>query len=585
MLGLAETAKVIDELTKVPFYYMAGSTKSRVVFVSTEGGTLALWAADADTGKKLKLTTGAVYQTASPRHDSDLVYFTRDEAKGAELHKIRVADAVLGGEKLVVDVPEMRVEGLATSGKTVSFTGATKEDVGLYSAESGGIEKKAKFSTFVMLTDASKDYLVGSGTLARNPRSSELFIFEIATGEYSEYTPKAGSVNKAAFIRGPRILFESNVTGRNQLHVYDLESKELSTASYLSEEYPSYHAVEHPYYGWTDDGTIWLVGKRDGEAKAFVDGREAPTPPGFLWGMTVLDGRVYTSHTTITQPMRILEIDVARRTSRVLVDNPLPSSIGGRTRRTRAIRYDSFDGKSVQAFLIDDGTGAPKRTVMYVHGGPWSDIINTWGVFMNSFSLSGYNVIAPNFRGSTGYSEEFRVLDVGDPGGGDLEDVVYAAKWAKANGLATECAIVGYSYGGYMTLLTLGKEPDTFECGVAGAPVVDWKEMRELSDAAYRDFIDMLFDHKSELFEERSPILYAKSVKKPVCIIASQNDSRTPMKPVLHYAMELQNAGAEFEIHSTAEQGHALTTTSSFMDNILPALTFLHKQFPTEERT
>jgi dienelactone hydrolase len=580
-LSVSETARTIEELTKVPFYFIAGSTRNRVAFISTEGGPLALWSVDPHTGNKLRLTTESVALVADPRRERDLVYFTRDAAKGAELHKIHSVDAVEGGEKLVVDVPEMRVLGLASSGNVIAFTAAGKEDVGLYLAESGSIEKKAKFASYAELTDSSEDYLVGFGDLAKNPRSSEIFIFKLGTSEYSEYTPVAGSVNKAARIRGSKILFESNLTGKNRLHICDVESTELSLPQYRSKEYEAYDAVEHPYYGWTEQGKIWAIGKKDGEAKAFVDGKTIETLPGYLWGMALLGSRVYTSHTTIIQPMRIIEVDISTGKSKTIVDNPLPPGIRSLKRRSKAIRYKSFDGRLVQAFVIDDGTDIPKRTMMYVHGGPWSDIVNSWGVYMNSLNLSGYNIIAPNYRGSTGFGEEFRKLDIGDPGGGDLEDIAYATRWAKENGLATECAIAGYSYGGYMTLLALGKKPDMWDCGLAGAPVVDWKEQHELSDAVYRHFIETLFDNKTSLYDERSPKTYAKNVKKPVCIIALQNDSRTPLKPVLTYAVELLTQGVKFELHSTTDTGHAFTKTSELMSDLLPWITFLQKMFPS----
>ncbi len=575
---------MIEELTRVPIYTGVGSTRSRVTFVSTEGGPVALWSVDPRTSKKLRLTTEPVALVADPRHDSDLVYFTRDAAKGAELHNVHFVDAVKGNEKLAVEMPESRILGLATSGKTIAFTGANKQEVGLYAAESGSVDKRASFASYAELTDASPDYLVGFGDLAKNPRSLEIFIFKQATGEYFEYTPKPGSVNKASRIQGSRILFESNVTGKNRLHVYDVESKELSSPEYSSKDYEVHDAVEHPYYGWTESGKVWAVGKRDGEAKAFVDGKMIKTPPGYLWGLALLGGRVYTSHTTLTQPMKILGIDLKTGKSETIVDNPLPPGIRAVKRQTKSIHYKSFDGRQVHAFVIDDGTGVPKRTIAYIHGGPWSDIINTWGVFMNSLNLSGYNIIAPNYRGSIGYGEEFRNLDIGDPGGGDLEDVAYAAKWAKDNGLATEIGIAGFSYGGYMTLLALGKKPDTFDLGLAGAPVVDWKEMHGLSDAVYKHFIETLFDNKTELFEERSPKTFAKNVKKPVCIIAEQNDTRTPLKPILAYTTDLLTQGVKFEFHSIADTGHALTNTSELVNDLLPWITFLHKAFPASSR-
>ena len=141
---------------------------------------------------------------------------------------------------------------------------------------------------------------------------------------------------------------------------------------------------------------------------------------------------------------------------------------------------------------------------------------------------------------------------------------------------------MGYSYGGYMTLLALGKEPEVWACGVAGAPVADWKEMYGLSDALYKEFIEELFDRKMELLAERSPITYAKIVKRPVCIITSQNDSRTPIKPVLRYAMELANLAGTFELHALPDMGHNVGSTQGLIDILLPGLAFLHKQFPAD---
>jgi dipeptidyl aminopeptidase/acylaminoacyl peptidase len=170
-------------------------------------------------------------------------------------------------------------------------------------------------------------------------------------------------------------------------------------------------------------------------------------------------------------------------------------------------------------------------------------------------------------------------MDIGDPGGMDFVDMACGARWAKEN-VATEIALAGYSYGGYSTLYGLGKEPELWACGVAGAPVADWKEMYELSDAAFRSFIEILFDRKTELYSERSPIAHVKNVKKPICIITSQNDSRTPMTPVLRYAMALQANGAKFELHSVPDMGHTIRTTKDMMDIVFPMIMFLQREFP-----
>jgi len=106
--------------------------------------------------------------------------------------------------------------------------------------------------------------------------------------------------------------------------------------------------------------------------------------------------------------------------------------------------------------------------------------------------------------------------------------------------------------------------------------------MHETSDALYRGFIEELFDNKLELLSDRSPITYVENVRRPVCIIASQNDSRTPIKPVLRYATELAKQSKAFELHSMPDTGHATGSAQELMDIIFPAVTFLQRQFPPD---
>jgi dienelactone hydrolase len=576
-MSIKDTISVLETIASVPVINSVGATKDRVVYHSNHGGTFTLWSIGFDGGSGFKMAPGPVEQMAEPRHDSNIVHYTKDVARGGELHKIYRSDAIEGKESLAVDTPPLRIEGFASRGNLIAFTGATKEEMGLFTSKAASLEKRRVVPPSATLSDANERYLVGSGVLARNPRSLELFIFDLSSGKFTDYTPKAGSVNKSPKIHGRKVLFESDFTGRNRLHILDAESGEVQPARFAVEDSSRYDAVEHQNYGWTDDGEVWFVGKKEGECKAFIDGRELPTPPGYIPGMTVVKGRAYVVHTSVVQPPNVVE---ARAGNRPLVENSPPQGVSQKLGSGRMVHFQSFDGRRISALVVDHGS--PRRTVVLVHGGPWSEYPNTWGPIICSIAASGYNVIAPNFRGSTGYGEEFRLLDIGDPGGADLKDVVAATDWAKRNGLATETAIMGYSYGGFTTLLGLGKEPEQWSCGVAGAPVADWKEMHGLSDALYREFIEVLFGKKLELLDERSPVNYVKNVRRPVCIIASQNDSRTPLKPVLRYVTELASQQRTFEFHTMPDMGHAVNTAQGLIDILLPGIAFLHKQFAPE---
>lgn len=579
----SDRAKALETLAAVPLRYLIGSSKSRIVYYSNDGGTNTLWSLDVATRSPTRITDGPVGsmdEVAIPREDTDTVFYVKDTAKGKELHLLYRADSVRGQESLAAETQPMRIMGVGMFGEMAAFSGATKDELAVYVVESGRAEKKVRLDSLAFVSDFNGDYIVGAGILARNPRSQEHFIIDVGSGKFTVFTPRAGSTNKLPLLHGSKLLFESDYTGKNRLHVHDIETGETSLASLSHEDLLSYDPIESPYYGWTSDGKVWCIGKKDGESKAFLDGKSIPTPQGFLWGLTLRDGKAYVSHTSLVQPTQILEIEPTSGLATVILDNPLPEFIRRRLHECRITRFKSFDGREVPTVLVEDGSGVPRRTVTLVHGGPWGEYLNSWGVLMNSLVLAGYNVVAPNYRGSTGYGEEFRKLDIGDPGGGDLQDIVASAKWALANRIATEVAIVGYSYGGYSTLLALGKEPELWACGVAGAPLADLQRTYELADAAFRQFLEMLADHRMELAVERSPITYVKNVRRPVCILTSANDSRTPMQPVLEYAKRLLEQGSTFELHAIPDMGHLMTTTQEVMDILFPAITFLHRRFP-----
>jgi Dipeptidyl aminopeptidases/acylaminoacyl-peptidases len=195
---------------------------------------------------------------------------------------------------------------------------------------------------------------------------------------------------------------------------------------------------------------------------------------------------------------------------------------------------------------------------------------NRWYTLTASLLINGYVVIAPNFRGSTGYVYKFMLMNVGDIGGGDLSEVVRVRDYVMEKKVVNKVGIMGYSYSGFMTLLALGREPYKWDLGIAGAAVADWVEMYELGDSAFKGFIIMAFNgDNKELMKERSPITYVENVRAPLCIIQSQNDSRTPALPILKYSLRLQESGKKFESHLIPDMGHMPYTMDDVMKVVL----------------
>src|SRR5262249_51788274 len=147
--------------------------------------------------------------------------------------------------------------------------------------------------------------------------------------------------------------------------------------------------------------------------------------------------------------------------------------------RPQLVVYPSFDGTTIAAFVYLPPNAERDRShpaIVYPHGGPTAQFTNGWVPDVQFLVACGYVVIAPNFRGSTGFGRTFRLANRGDLGGGDLRDVVAAAEWLSASGYvdSSRIAIMGRSYGGYLVLMALTKFPERFAAGVAIVPFANW---------------------------------------------------------------------------------------------------------------
>ncbi len=588
MVEVSRIVRVLESIVRVPTYSVLGLANERVVYLSTLEGVLSLWSMDKSGGDRKRLTVEPINGVALPKPWSSRVVFIRDVTRGQELHRVFYVDAHGGEEKVLANTPPMRIFGLGFDGSRVAFTGVTARDVAIYLARfNGSWEKLCVLDKLAFVTDLDGKYIVGYGNLRGDPRTFELFVYDLDTNELKTFTPKPGSQNKAPIIRSSMILFESNYEGKNRLYLYDPKTGSLERVVFKYTDYEEYDPVEHDAYGWTGEGTIWAIGKRNGRSKLFLDGKHIPLPEGTVHGHPAfIDNKVFVAISGLLKPPEILKVDLKKGSTKVVVENKLPKDLEG-LGEVRFVKYKSFDELEIPMYIaLSSSSPRPGPTIVYVHGGPWSEVRDAWSIMIASLIAMGYHVLAPNFRGSTGYGDEFRVLDIGDPGGGDLEDIVHAVRWSISNGIADpdRVAVMGYSYGGYMTYLAMGKHPEMWRCGVAGAGIVDWEEMYGLSDAIFRRFIDVLFAGKKELLRERSPIIYVDYVRKPLCIIHPQNDTRTPLKPVLKYIEKLLEKQVTFEAHIIPDMGHVIVKMEDAVKILLPALLFLEKYLKTKTK-
>ena len=576
----SELVKRVEELVSIEHYVSLGVLKGGLLLAAAfREGALNLYALDPSTGSMKRLNRDPVTLTARHEYGSDRVVFARDVARGAEMHALYSVSLDSPGEeeRLAPSMKPARVLGIVYSGGEVLFTASTREENGLYAVEGDSARLVARFKGVPLLTSYGRGLAAGVTMKPEWGGRFGLFVADAGSGEVKEHLPEGGSACCPVVAGDGTVIYAFIGPRRAELRRLEPSGMKDEKLRLEGRDLDSFEPTDITFIDVAPDGSIIVIARKAGRSRLFIDGRLVRAPEGSLYYAQLRGGRIYVTHSSLRKPPRILEIG-GDGGVRVVAEGRLPGWLGEALREVSFVEVESFDGSRVPTYVLKSGeAGEPGPTVVLVHGGPFAEYGDDWNLLAASLASAGFHVVMPNYRGSVGYGEEWKLKIIGDPCGGELEDIVASARWARSSGLASRVYIAGYSYGGYMTMCALTRKPREFEGGVAGASVVDWVEMYELSDAAFKQFIEFLFGGKrdAELWRERSPISYVDSLEKPLCIVHPQNDSRTPLKPVLRFMEKALERGKAFEAHIAPDMGHVVNTVEDAMKIVVPAVVFL----------
>jgi len=272
------------------------------------------------------------------------------------------------------------------------------------------------------------------------------------------------------------------------------------------------------------------------------------TPRGVIAGADVRpDGTVEYSWSSAAEP------PVIRSTSGAVVLTP-PGPAAPPSVPVEDVWVDGPGGR-IHALVSKPDGDRPFPTVFDVHGGPTAQDDDSFSPPVAAWVDHGFAVVRVNYRGSTGYGSEWRDAIEGRVGLTELEDIKAVRDWAVSSGLADpeRLVLTGGSWGGFLTLLGLGTQPDDWSVGIAAVPVADYVAAYEDEMEALQAFDRSLFggspDEVPDRYRESSPITYVSKVGAPVLILAGENDPRCPIRQIDNYLKRLDELGHPHEVY------------------------------------
>ena len=232
-----------------------------------------------------------------------------------------------------------------------------------------------------------------------------------------------------------------------------------------------------------------------------------------------------------------------------------------------AITYKARDGLLIHGFLTVPVGHKPEKLPLVVmpHGGPW--VRDIWGFdpLVQMIANRGYAVLQMNYRGSSGYGQEFFEKAQRQIGLQIQDDIEDATRWAIAAGVADpkRIAIMGASYGGYSALFAVGHNPELYRCGISIAGVTDWLGLYADTDvaesqAARRYWTEQIGDisQEKDLLKSISPLNFAANITAPTLIIHGKEDRRVPVNQARRMIAALEKNGRKPESLILSDVGH-----------------------------
>ena len=576
---------------------------TRLAFKSRITGTLQLWVVDAAGGWPRQLTFGdsITFHEWSPAGDWILYGVDRggDEREGFYLIS---PDGERERELLPPSRAFREFGAFSRDGRRIAYATTERNgvdfDVHVLDVESGEDRKVHRGEGGLFPVSWRPDGGALILTQTRGEDAHEVFLLDLASARIETlFQPEDRSSYESFAWQGDGSGFYV-VTNQGRdfqgLARYDVEDRELT---YL--ETPP-HDVEA--VGLSDDGRVltWITN---------------------VEGLSRLHARDLTTGESIAPPelpRGVYEIGFAPRaaTAAIYVESPrIPGDVwiwhadsGRAVRATRSstagldlermvkpehLSFPARDGVEIHGLLYlpqDLTPGAKPPLLLAVHGGPTGQARPKFSGPHQYLLTRGIAVFDLNFRGSTGYGKRFARLNDRRLREGEIYDLADAVVWLDRTGRAdaSRVAVMGGSYGGYLTMAALTRLPEVFASGVAFVGVANWLTALEgaspqLKASDVLEYGDVDDPDDREFFRRISPITHIDKVRAPAMVIHGANDPRDPVTESDQFVRAIREQGGEVEYLRFPDEGHSIRKLSNRIIAYRRIAAFLERTLEVEQ--
>jgi dipeptidyl aminopeptidase/acylaminoacyl peptidase len=251
----------------------------------------------------------------------------------------------------------------------------------------------------------------------------------------------------------------------------------------------------------------------------------------------------------------------------------------------KTIQYAARDGLKIEAVLTlpKDKSATNLPLVVLPHGGPSARDSESWDWWTQFLADRGYAVIQPNYRGSTGFGDDFYDKGRGQWGLAMQDDVDDARAWAIAQGIAdpSRVCIAGASYGGYVAMRAAERNPELYKCAISYAGVSDLTEMmRKDQFFLYGRVRRAWMKGQAPDFAAVSPIKRPEKFGIPILLMHGKKDRRVDVGQSREMAEKLKAAGKPHEYVEQPEGDHFFSREEDRLQFLQKMEEFLDKHNP-----